>query len=165
MHADKQLSRYFTRHQVIQGTALPPDARQLNWKHFDDYLKLEEKYILLCQRLDDVILDINAKFIQNNYATLTLGVASGFRCLPWELKRNRSGHSQHTIGAALDVYPVSNSLTDPQLFDVIQYITGKYQKSWQGGFAVKAPVLQNGRLVSTGFIHFDNRQGNARWTY
>ncbi|MCE1202912.1 MAG: hypothetical protein LWX09_12540 [Bacteroidia bacterium] len=165
MLPDKPLSRFFTRHQVIQGTALPLEARQLNWQHIDEYLKNESRYVDLCSKVDQIILDLQSTFCSRPYSTFTLAVSSGFRCLKWEHLRQRTGLSQHTVGAALDLYPVSNALSDAELVAIMHHIKKKYEPSWTGGFAMKPPILKAGRLISIGFAHFDNRPQKARWNY
>ena len=80
---DTQLSRYFTRYNLIEGTAMPQQARLLNWQHIDQYLANEQKFMALCRRLDQVIIDLNAHFQSQLQAQslITLAVSSGFRCL------------------------------------------------------------------------------------
>ena len=164
---DTQLSRYFTRYNLIEGTAMPQQARLLNWQHIDQYLANEQKFMALCRRLDQVIIDLNAHFQSQLQAQslITLAVSSGFRCLAWELLQKRSGNSQHCIGAAIDVYPVTNAF-NLNLVEVVSHLRVKYWKSWQGGFAVKDPTFdKHGKLLSLGFLHFDNRPHPARWKY
>ena len=164
---DTQLSRYFTRYNIIEGTAMSQKARMLNWQHIDQYLKNEERFISLCQRLDQVIIDLSAHYRKElaDLYTLTLAVSCGFRCLEWEKLQKRSGNSQHTIGAALDVYVITNTLTINPI-EVMQYLNKHYWNTWKGGFAAKAPTYdKQGKLRSIGFLHFDNRPFQARWHY
>ncbi len=164
---DINLSRYFKRHQIIEGTAIPIKARALNWKYIDDYIRKETLFIKLCQALDNVILDLNQSF-KHILAdgTLTFSVSSGYRCREWEILQKRSGKSQHCTAAALDIYPITNKLTDKQLVEVMTCLQQKYWETWPGGFAVKAPTFNNDKsLKSIGFIHFDLRPTKVRWYY
>ena len=83
----------------------------------------------------------------------------------------RSGKSQHTI-SAVDFKILSSSLEHNA--DVMEMIFEKYDKTWLGGIAIKKPTLRAGKIISTGFIHIDNRQPSdsqikagrgARWSY
>jgi hypothetical protein len=165
---NRQLSRYFDRYNVLEGTAMPMQARQLNWKNVKDYLDKEPRYIELLQQLDLVIMDMQS-WLQSEKGiteTITLAISSGYRCLEWERIRKRSGQSQHCIGAAVDVYPVSHAFQPIDLMAVMNYLDNKHRKTWKGGFARKVPTVdKQGRLISIGFIHFDNRPFPARWNY
>ncbi|MBG0782017.1 MAG: hypothetical protein H0S84_07100 [Bacteroidales bacterium] len=165
---NRQLSRYFDRYNVLEGTAMPMQARQLNWINVKDYLDKEPRYIELCQQLDLVIMDMQSwlKHEKDITETITLAISSGYRCLEWERIRKRTGQSQHCIGAAVDVYPVSSFLSQNNLISVVSHLYNKYQKVWPGGFAVKQPSYDSsGKLKNIGFLHFDSRPVKVRWQY
>jgi hypothetical protein len=165
---NSQLSRYFDRYNVLEGTAMPMQARQLNWKNVQNYLDKEPHYIELCQQLDLVIMDMQSWLKQEKgiTETIALAISSGYRCLEWERICKRSGKSQHCIGAAVDVYPVSQAFQIIDLVEVMNYLDKKCRRSWKSGFARKFPSYdKKGKLISIGFVHFDNRPYLARWYY
>ena len=67
----------------------------------------------------------------------------------WELKRGRSGTSQHCLGKAADIY--APKLTILELYKVIQ------------GLIAQGKIRNGGLGLYNTFIHYDIRQTPARW--
>ena len=154
------LSPHFSLYEFIEGSFMSKKGHEMNWKHIDecDVEKLKQ----MAQRLEFLRDDINRNFKSDIDPTKSIGlqITSGWRCLAWELFRNRSGKGQHPIAAA-DVIPtnVSKELSD----EIILWVYDKYNsrlRGWEGGFAIKRPTPS-----TTGFIHVDIRKENARWEY
>lgn len=170
------LTRNITFHEYMEGM-LPFLARRMNWGFFNklDFQEQEQfikRATRICQELQNIRDWVNLEFgnelIDEEFK---IQITSGFRCLEWELHQKRSGKSQHTI-SAVDFKILSSSLEHNA--DVMKIIFEKYDKTWLGGIAIKKPTLRAGKIMSTGFIHIDNRQPSefqkkagrgARWTY
>lgn len=156
---DFKLSENFSFYEFIEGTATSKEGHRMNWENIAQCDK--EALRRMAARLEAVREDTNRKFVSDTGAKeIGLQVTSGWRCRAWELYRNRTGRSQHTIGAA-DVIPVNCS--NEQRAEIMQYWEVKYlprDSGWEGGFAI---VLPKGD--KHGFAHFDNRAKAARWTY
>lgn len=151
------ISQFFTRYEVIEGAALPQRAVKLNWANINQYK--ETPFIHLCSFMDDIRREINRKFVSDmGKAEVGLKINAGFRCLAWELEQGRSGNSQHTIGAALDVVPTGCSRS--MAIEIIKWLYDTKNKTYRGGLAIKYPTP-----TTIGFVHFDNRTNAARWTY
>jgi uncharacterized protein YcbK (DUF882 family) len=86
--------------------------------------------------------------IIRDYYGKPLIITSGFRPVTWELKRNRSGKSQHTSGLAADF-----RVSGVPLAEVYAFINATFKK---GGRAIN-PVAN--------FIHLDLRADYATWSY
>ena len=67
----------------------------------------------------------------------------------WELKRGRSGTSQHCKGKAADIY--APKLTILELYKAIQ------------GLIAQGKIINGGLGLYNTFIHYDIRQTPARW--
>lgn len=170
------LTRNITFNEYMEGT-LPLLARRMNWDFFNKLdIQEQEQFIKratrICQELQNIRNWVNLKFgnvlIDEEFK---VQITSGFRCQEWELHQKRSGKSQHTI-SAIDFKILSSSLKFNA--EVMAEIFEKYDKTWLGGIAIKKPTLRDWRVISTGFIHIDNRQPSesqikagrgARWTY
>jgi len=170
------LTRNITFYEYFEGT-LPFLARKMNWDYFNKLdIQEQEQFIKratrICQELQNIRDWVNDE-VGNvlNGGEFKVQITSGFRCLEWELHQKRSGKSQHTI-SAVDFKILSSSLEHNA--DVMKMIFEKYDKTWLGGIAMKKPTLRAGKIISTGFIHIDNRQPSdsqikagrgARWSY
>lgn len=104
---------------------------------------------LIANRLQAIRDDLNAHF----GFKIGIKITSGYRTKEWELKRGRSGNSQHTKGWAVDIVPVCPT---SKMEEVKNYIYEKYHKEWSGGFAISYKPF---------FFHFDCRNIRARWVY
>lgn len=112
--------------------------------------------------------------IIRDYFGKPLIITSGFRPVTWELKRNRSGKSQHTTGLAADFHVVGVPLQE--VYDLIGYFAGTPPK-WNGrvfkqnaGIPLKwngGVFKQGGRAINpvANFIHLDLRPEYADWSY
>ena len=89
-----------------------------------------------------------------------LRITAGLRQFAWEEMRGRSGNSQHVQGWAVDVQPICDESDYCEIFD---WIFEEF-KDWHGGFA-KAEYNLTSNPKRYGFIHFDLRGFNVRWTY
>jgi hypothetical protein len=171
-----KLSNNITFYEYMEGQ-LPALARQWNW---ESYNKLsEQEKIAFIQRAIAIAGEVqkerdylNQYFKKENEGKeIRITISCGYRCVKWELYRDRSGKGQHPI-AAID-FVVSNcpvefsSKMHKDIFD-------RRYKTWLGGFAIKYPTLKNKTMVTSGFIHIDNRLPNreekqrgygTRWTY
>lgn len=159
---DRQLSRYFSLYEIMEGTAIPREGHILNWKHFDEFNESEFKKI--CEFMDKIRELINYEFKSDTNPKREIGieVVAGFRCHDWEILQGRSGNSRHTI-AALDICPSGCSLQ--MKAQIIGWLHSRYKDritGHQGGFAIKRPNIREGRA---GFAHFDLRKEVARWEY
>ncbi len=162
---DYQLSKHFSLYEIMEGSELPKEAIEMNWKHFDEFNK--QKFIELCAFMDDVREIINIEFKSDtSKAEIGFEVTAGFRCKEWELHQGRSGNSQHII-AAVDVqaFNCSNIMSA----QILGWLYRKYNDrttGHKGGFAIKRPKFDGkGNAVLVGFIHFDLRKEIARWEY
>ena len=170
------LTRNITFNEYMEGT-LPFLARKMNWDYFNKLdIQEQEQFIKratrICQELQNIRNWVNLKFGNElNDEEFKVQITSGFRCKEWELHQKRSGKSQHTI-SAIDFKILSSSLKFNA--EVMAEIFEKYDKTWLGGIAIKKPTLRAGKIISTGFIHIDNRQPSdsqikagrgARWSY
>ena len=173
---DFNLTRNITFNEYMEGM-LPFLARRMNWGFFNklDFQEQEQfikRATRICQELQNIRDWVNRDFGHVlNGEEFKVQITSGFRCLEWELHQKRSGKSQHTI-AAIDFKILSTSVEFNA--DVMKMIFDKYDKTWLGGLAMKKPTLRAGKIMSTGFIHIDNRQPSdsqikagrgARWSY
>lgn len=170
------LTRNITFNEYMEGT-LPFLARRMNWDYFNKLDIQEQEHFIkratrICQELQNIRDWVNLE-VGNvlNGGEFKVQITSGFRCPEWELHQKRSGKSQHTI-SAIDFKILSSSLEFNA--DVMEMIFDKYDKTWLGGIAIKKPTERAGKIISTGFIHIDNRQPSeyqiksgrgARWSY
>ncbi len=157
---NKRLTTNYTLWEMIEGQ-LPENGKRMNWSNIDqmDLLKIQE-----AAEHAQVIRDLINKEFKSDISTkeIKLRINSGWRCRDWELNQKRSGKSQHTI-AAYDAVPINCS---PELAArIIAWLYGRFSRSYMGGLAIKDPTIQNGIIVSAGFIHFDFRGHVARWKY
>lgn len=160
---NRKITDNFSLYEFIEAT-LPAEAVALNWKHISEFREAE--FIKLANFLQSLRNSINQQFrAENNGNEIGLRITSGFRCKAWERLRKRSGDSQHTIAAA-DVQPTNCS---PQLaVKIMDHLCKKYHPRTTGhfgGFAIKRPDIENGRILRIGFLHYDLRGWTARWEY
>lgn len=155
-----RLTTDFSLYEFIEAQ-LPPRGVALNWKNIR---KMDmEKIHMAAQHAQSIRDLINKEFKNDLYARpIGLTITSGWRCREWELLRGRSGDSQHTI-AAYDAIPSNCSLR--MAVSIIGWIKHHFEPSYEGGFAVALPKVKDGKIISTGFFHFDFRGHKARWTY
>ena len=173
---DFNLTRNITFNEYMEGS-LPFFARRMNWNYFNKLdIQEQEQFIKratrICQELQNIRDWVNLEVGNElNGEEFKVQITSGFRCPEWELHQKRSGKSQHTI-SAIDFKILSSSLEINA--EVMKNIFEKYDKTWLGGIAIKEPTMRAGEIISTGFIHIDNRQPSdsqikagrgARWTY
>jgi len=162
---DRSLTRNFRLYEFIES-ALPFQAVWLNWKYINEFQ--EHEYQRLAEYMQCVRNMINAEFRQGNGGNeIGIRVTSGFRCLAWEMIRNRPGTSQHTVLAAADIQPTG--CRPAMAVEILAWLFQKYSPishGHKGGFAIKNPTLDaNGKILSVGFAHFDLRAQVARWEY
>ena len=170
------LTRNITFYEYFEGT-LPFLAKKMNWDYFNKLdIQEQEQFIKratrICQELQNIRDWVNDEVgTALNCEEFKVKITSGFRCLEWELHQKRSGKSQHTI-SAVDFKILSTSLYFNS--EVMKMIFEKYDKTWLGGIAIKKPTIRGEKIISTGFIHIDNRQPSdsqikagrgARWSY
>lgn len=170
------LTKNITFNEYMEGT-LPFLARKKNWYFFNKLdIQEQEQFIKRATRICEELQTIRDWVNQEFGDALTgeefkVKITSGFRCLDWELHQKRSGKSQHTI-SAIDFKILSSSLEINA--EVMTAIFEKYEKTWLGGIAIKKPTFRAGKIISTGFIHIDNRHPTdyqikagrgARWSY
>jgi len=158
---NRKLTDNFWLYEIIEAQ-LPKEAVELNWKHIDEFDEANAKKIAeFIQSIRDLI---NIKF-WNRQDGIGLRITSGFRCKEWEQIRGRSGNSRHTKSDAVDVQPIC----PPELaVEIIQYlyeIFSPRKTGHRGGFAIKKPTYQDGKIIAVGFAHFDLRPTVARWEY
>ncbi|HMM12439.1 MAG TPA: hypothetical protein PKE03_10135 [Bacteroidales bacterium] len=157
---DRQLTQNFSLYEFIEGS-LPPEGVALNWRHIHlmDMAKIEE-VAKHAQTIRDLI---NREFKSDlGHTEIGLRIMSGWRCPEWELRMGRSGQSQHTI-AAYDATPILCSKN--QAASIIGWLYHRFSRSYVGGFAIKKPTFQDGKMILPGFVHFDFRGSIARWEY
>ncbi len=161
---NRNLSENFTLYEFIEAR-LPIEGVTLNWKNINEFR--QQEYMKLAQVLQDVRYTVNSAFrAENKNKDIGLLITSGFRCKAWELIRGRNGTSQHTVAAAADIQPLGCS--DELSAKIMKFL---YDMEWhrerghQGGFAVKWPTYQGGKMITRGFVHYDTRKAVARWTY
>lgn len=149
-----QLTKNFSLKELIEGTALPPSAVKLNYEYFDKS-KLSD-LVTLAESLQ-FIRDCTKEKFGNSFKGFR--VTAGLRVVQWELKKGRSGNSQHPKYKAADIQPICSTKHYDEIFN---WIFETFNETWKGGFAQKKPDLKSGKL---GFIHVDNRNKKARWEY
>jgi hypothetical protein len=107
--------------------------------------------------------EINEKFGQENGKEIGLRVICGFRARRWDIMQGRSGDGEHPKATAVDVVPI-NCKDDDMFLKVFYYIAMRCSQH-NGGFAIKFPTFNAGKIATFGFIHIDFRSGKARWNY
>lgn len=173
------LTKNITFNEYMEGQ-LPFLARKKNWDFFNKLdIQEQEQFIKratrICEELQNIRDWVNREVCTGedalNREEFKVKITSGFRCQEWELHQKRSGKSQHTV-SAVDFKILSSSLYFNS--EVMKMIFEKYDKTWLGGIAIKEPTIRAGKIISTGFIHIDNRQPSdsqikagrgARWSY
>lgn len=155
-----KLTTDFSLYEFVEAQ-LPPQGVTLNWKNIHQIdLEKIQMAALHAQSIRDLI---NREFKNDLHAApIGLTITSGWRCREWELLRGRSGDSQHTI-AAYDAVPTNCSLR--MTVSIIGWIKQRFEDRHIGGFAIALPKVKDGKIVSTGFFHFDFRGHKARWKY
>lgn len=157
---NRQITPNFSLYEFIEGK-LPSIGVQMNWKNIQqmDIKKIEEA-AKHAQSIRDLI---NKEFKSDNSKNeIRLSINSGWRCKDWELRQERSGNSQHVI-AAYDATPTNCSIKEA--VSIIGWLYHRFSRSYNGGFAIKKPTFENGKIILPGFVHFDFRGHMARWEY
>lgn len=149
-----QITPNFSLKEFMCGTALPKEAIELNYKHFDDSKLDKVKGIL---NIAQIIRDAAKEKFGKRFQGFT--ITAGLRVLEWELKQGRSGKGQHPQYTAIDIQPIC---ADADYMEIFNWVFNTFSANFVGGFAKKEPDLKNGKK---GFIHIDNRGVKARWTY
>lgn len=157
---NRKLTHNFDLYEFIEGK-LPKEGVAMNWKNIAQMdLKKIEEAAKHAQSIRDLI---NKEFLSDTKSPeIGLQINSGWRCREWELKQGRSGNSQHVI-AAYDAVPTNCSLS--QASSIIGWLYHRFSRSYNGGFAIKKPTFENGKMTLPGFVHFDFRGHMARWEY
>jgi len=156
---NKQLTKHFWLYEFLEAE-LPSEAIAMNW----DVINSDTVYKAELMALE---IEKIRKLVNDNYKSdigfqeIGLRITSGFRCREWELKRGRSGNSQHTIMAA-DFQAINCSREMGA--NILSWIFEKYDPWWCGGLAKKDPSKE-GKRFFLGFIHIDQRDIKARWIY
>ena len=115
-------------------------------------------------RFTQLIRDvINDEFEEANGTEIGVRVVCGFRSKRWDISQGRSGNGEHPKANAVDIMPI-NCKNDDMYLKVFYFICS-YLSMDSGGFAVKYPTFENGKIKTYGFIHKDFRENRARWTY
>jgi hypothetical protein len=157
---NRKLTNNFSLYEFIEG-AMPPEGVATNWKNIAqmNIAKIEEA----ANHAQTMRNLINREFKSDTGAAeIGLTITSGWRCKEWELKRGRSGNSQHLI-AAYDAIP--SNCSKEQAANIINWLFQRFRRNYNGGLAIKQPTLENGKIKLPGFIHFDFRGYVARWEY
>ena len=149
-----QITPNFSLKEYMCGTALPKEAIELNYKHFDETKLPEVKAIL---NILQIIRDATLEKFGSRFRGFS--ITAGLRVLEWELKQGRSGNGQHPKYTAVDVQPICE---EEDYMEIFNWVYDTFNKNFVGGFAKKEPNLAVGKK---GFIHVDNRGTKARWTY
>lgn len=161
-----KLSQNFTLYEYVEGYIMPKEARDMNWKAWNETLEKAVKDNI--HHLQEIRDWVQEKFKEkNNGNPIPIIITAGFRCKEWELKQRGKDTSQHTICAFdFTAFAKDTALSIEINKAVYDYI---HNKKWMGGLAIKHP--SNG---TTGFIHIDfrtptsehiRRGYGARWVY
>ena len=139
---------------------MPFEAIAMNWKHIDEFEMYRwEMLALELEKIRKLINEQNKSDL--GFPEIGLRITSGFRCKAWELLRNRSGLSQHTICAA-DFQAINCSRG--QAAGILKSVYSAFDPWWSGGLAIKWPY-KTGTMLMLGFVHIDMRGEKARWVY
>jgi hypothetical protein len=106
---------------------------------------------------------VNAKFQAENGKEIGIRSVCCFRSKRWDISQNRSGLSEHTKANGDDLLPI-NCKDDNMYLKVFYFIASELAQH-NGGFAIKFPTFENGKIKTFGFIHIDFRGTFARWNY
>jgi hypothetical protein len=106
---------------------------------------------------------LNAKFQAENGKEIGLMVSCCFRSKRWDISQKRSGLGEHPKANAGDIYP-TNCKDDNMYLKVFYFIASELAQH-NGGFAIKFPTFEGGKIKTFGFIHIDFRGTFARWNY
>jgi hypothetical protein len=106
---------------------------------------------------------VNAKFQAENGKEIRLMVSCCFRSKRWDILQNRSGLGEHPKANAGDIYPTN--CKDDNMYLKVFYFIASELATHNGGFAIKFPTFENGKIKTFGFIHVDFRGTFARWNY
>lgn len=170
------LTPNITFYEYMEGQ-LPNLAKQWNWDYFSSINEKEQKMFIERARIVAQEVQKERDFVNDNYKKenenkeYSVIISCGFRCVKWELYRNRSGKGQHPI-AAID-FKFGNCSID-QDAKLLKIVHDNRNKTWLGGLAIKKPTVVNKKVISSGFIHIDNRNPNreekqrgygTRWNY
>jgi len=156
---NRKLTSHFMLYEFLEAQ-MPDEAVALNWKYITEDTVYRSEIIAL--ELEKVRKLVNDNFKSDiGFHEIGLRITSGYRCIEWELLRDRSGNSQHTI-MAVDLQPVRCSRE--LAVKILHFIYVKYNHFWSGGLAIKNPSKQ-GSILLVGFVHLDMRDKKARWKY
>ena len=158
------LTHNITFYEYMEGQ-LPNSAKQWNWDYFSSISEEEQKMFIERARIVAQDVQKERDFVNDNYKKennnkeYSVIISCGFRCVKWELYRDRSGKGQHPI-AAIDFK--IGSISIELSAKMIKVIYDRRYKTWMGGFAIKEPTFEKGKMINSGFVHIDNRAPNRR---
>lgn len=156
---NRQITPHFSLYEFIQGTAMSRQAIDMNMANLHEINEAEMLKIL--QVLEKIRKEIELEFKQ----VIPITITSGFRCQEWEFLKGRGRITRHSSCKAVDFVPKCEPVLAVKILD---YLYNKYNdrvKGWKGGFAIKKPTYERGKLVKVGFIHIDNMLPVGRWFY
>ena len=104
---------------------------------------------------ENVEIQANIQKLANNlqvlkdYLKKPITITSGYRPKFWELKRGRSGNSQHVFGKAADIKV--KGIKPRKVANAIEHLINN------------GDMLQGGIGIYSTFVHYDFRGTKARW--
>jgi len=107
--------------------------------------------------------EINQQFKALNGKEIGLRVVCGYRAERWDKMQGRSGAGEHPKANAIDILPVG--CKDDATYLTVFYWIAMKMATHNGGFAIKFPTFEGGKIKTFGFIHIDFRALPARWNY
>jgi hypothetical protein len=150
--------------EFIEGTAMPRQAIEMNYKNIKEFDANKADLILAILKTDEDT--INKEFgARNAGKRIKLTITSGWRCEEWERFKKRKTPSRHSEGTAVDFCPTNcRAELAVEIMDWL-YKRDNPRTAWQGGYARKFPTIEKGKIVLKGFIHKDLRKPLGRWSY
>lgn len=118
---------------------------------------------VLAPAVQNVRNAVNIYFKEVNGSEIGIRVVCAFRTKRWDISQGRSGNGEHPKCNAIDIMPI-NCKDDDMYLKVFYLIASSFSDS-DGGFAIKMPTFENGKIKTYGFIHKDFRGFKARWNY
>lgn len=154
---NKQITPNFSLKEWMEGSNMPIKAIRMNYQDFDEAMMPTVKH-----HLNSLQYIRNCAKQEFGDKFKGLKITAGLRVKRWELLQGRSGNGYHPKYCASDIIPICD---DEDYMEIFDWVFETFQDTWTGGFAKKEPVIKNGKVVKTGFIHIDNRGFKVRWTY
>ena len=116
MKRDKQLSKNFNLREFIEAKAIDKAYYPGFWVALEKNKEHQKNLADLAKRLQKLRDKIN-KIFQTPDGVKFI-ITSSYRPLDYELKKGRSGRSQHVLGKAADIVPVNIPI--PLLYQKIE---------------------------------------------